>query len=67
MDIFAPAVYIKAQPGSTETCPAPKSPPAPETPPAIELAMQITISEAAISHIRKQGGRAAIDLLQHDA
>ena len=29
--------------------------------------MQITISEAAISHIRKQGGRAAIDLLQHDA
>ena len=29
--------------------------------------MQITISEAAISHIRKQGGQVAIDLLQHDA
>ena len=29
--------------------------------------MQITISEAAINHIRKQGGRVAIDLLQHDA
>ena len=67
MDISAPAVYIKGQSGSTETGPPRNHAPASKTPPAIELAMQITISEAAAAHIRKQGGRAAIDLLQHDA